>query len=66
MAAIGNKNAEGYPDQTAYSAMRNINREEDRFKKLRRAILTICDVAGFEIRGPIILVDKRSGKVWRW
>lgn len=65
MAVIENKNAEGYPDPTAYSAMRNLDREEERFHKLRRAILIICDVAGFEIRGPIVLINKKSGKVWR-
>ena len=45
--------------------MRNIARDEDRFRKLRKIILNIGDVAGFEIRGPLILVDKKSGKVWR-
>lgn len=65
MAAKDMKNAEGYSDPTAYAAMRNIDREEDRSRKLRRAILNICEVAGFEIRGPIILVDKKCGKVWR-
>lgn len=65
MAARNSKNSEGYPDPTAYAAMRNMNREEDRFRKLRRTILTICDIAGFEIRGPIVLMDKKTGKVWR-
>lgn len=45
--------------------MNNISREEDRFRKLRRIILNICDVAGFEIRGPLVLVDKKTKKVWR-
>ena len=65
MAAHHRKNSEGYSDPTAYAAMRNIARDEDRFRKLRKVILNICDVAGFEIRGPIILVDKKTGKVWR-
>lgn len=65
MAAYNRKNSEGYSDPTAYAAMRNIARDEDRFRKLRKAILNICDVAGFEIRGPIVLIDKKSGKVWR-
>lgn len=65
MAAHDRKNSEGYSDPTAYAAMRNIARDEDRFRKLRKFILNICDVAGFEIRGPIVLVDKKSGKVWR-
>jgi len=59
------KNSEGYSDPTAYAAMKNIQREEARFNKLRRAILNICEVAGFEVRGPLILIDKRTGKVWK-
>lgn len=65
MAAKDRKNSEGYPDPTAYAAMRNINRDEDRYRKLRKAILSICDVAGFDIRGPLVLIDKKTGKVWR-
>ena len=62
MAAKDRKNSEGYSDPTAYVAMRNIARE---FRKLRKVILSICDVAGFEIRGPLVLIDKKTGKVWR-
>lgn len=29
------------------------------------AIFDICELADFEIEGRIVLVDKRSGKVWR-
>lgn len=65
MAAKDRRNSEGYPDPTAYAAIRNIHREEDRFNKLRRAILNIVEVAGFEFKGPIVLVDKRTGKTWR-
>lgn len=59
------KNSEGYSDPTAYAALKNINRDEDRYRKLRKVILSICDVAGFEIRGPLVLMDKKTGKVWR-
>ena len=65
LALNDKRNSEGYSDPTAYAAMRNITRDEDRFRKLRKVILNICDVAGFEIRGPIVLVDKKTGKVWR-
>ncbi len=65
MAPKDRKNSEGYSDPTAYAAMRNLHREEDRFNKLRRAILNIVEVAGFEIKSPIVLIDKRTGKVWR-
>ena len=60
MAAHDRKNSEGYSDPTAYEAMKNLDREDE-----RRVILNICEMAGFEIRGPIILVDKKTGKVWR-
>ena len=65
MSGKDRKNSEGYSDPMAYAAMNNISREEDRFRKLRRIILNICDVAGFEIRGPLVLVDKKTKKVWR-
>lgn len=64
MSAKDKRNAEGYSDPTAYAAMRNLNREEDRINKLRRAILNICEVAGFEIQGSLTFVDKRTGKIW--
>lgn len=55
----------GYSDPTAYQALKNIELEEERFRKLLYAIFDICELAGFEIEGRIVLVDKRSGKVWR-
>lgn len=64
MSAKDRRNAEGYSDPTAYAAMKNLNREEDRINKLRRAILNICEVAGFEIQGSLTFVDKRTGKIW--
>ena len=45
--------------------MKNIETEEERFHKLLYAIFDICELADFEIEGRIVLVDKRSGKVWR-
>ena len=65
MSGKDRKNSEGYSDPTAYAALKNINRDEDRYRKSRKVILSICDVAGFEIRGPLVLMDKKTGKVWR-
>lgn len=60
------KNAEGYSDPTAYEAIKNIEKEDDlRFHKLLRTIFYICNAAGFEIEGRIVLVDKKTGKIWR-
>ena len=59
------KNSEGYSDPTAYQAMMNLEIEELRFKKLLRSIKDVCDLADFEIEGRVVLIDKRSGRVWR-
>lgn len=65
MGSVNPRNAEGYADPTAYQAMKNIDQEEERFHKLLYAIFDICSLADFEIEGRIILVDKKSGRVWR-
>ena len=55
------RNAEGYPDPTAYEALKNIDREEDeRFHRLLHTLFYLCELADFEIEGRIILVDKRN------
>ena len=43
MTGKDRKNSEGYSDPTAYAALKNINRDEDRYRKLRKVILSICD-----------------------
>ena len=58
------KNSEGYSDPTAYQAMMNLEIEELRFKKLLD-FKDVCDLADFEIEGRVVLIDKRSGRVWR-
>ena len=59
------KNAEGYSDPTAYEAMKNIDKDDGRFHKLRHTIFYLCELAGFQIEGRIVLVDKKNGRVWR-
>lgn len=59
------KNAEGYLDPTAYEAMKNIDKDDERFHKLLHTIFYLCELAGFQIEGRIILVDKKNGRVWR-
>lgn len=63
------KNAEGYLDLTAYEAIKRIEREaekeDERFHKLLYAIFDICELADFEISGRIVLIDKKSGRIWR-
>lgn len=65
MSGNDRKNSEGYSDPTAYAAIKSITQEEDRYRKLRKVILSICDIAGFKFQGPLILIDKKTGKVWR-
>lgn len=59
------RNAEGYPDPTAYEALKNLEQEDEQFHRLLHTIFSICELAGFAIEGRIVLVDKRNGRVWR-
>ena len=59
------KNAEGYSDPTAYEALRNIDKEDERIDKMLHTIMYLCELAGFEIEGRVVLIDKKTGRVWR-
>lgn len=59
------KNAEGYPDPTAYKAIRNLEQEDERFHKFLDTIFTICELSDFHIEERIVVKDKRSGRIWR-
>lgn len=59
------KNAAGYQDPTAYTAVKNIQEGEARISKLVKTIFYICELAGFDVQNRIILVDKETGKIWR-
>ena len=59
------RNGEGYLDLTAYEAIKNVKKEEKRFNKLLHTIFSICEMAGFEIEGRIVLIDKKTGRVWK-
>jgi hypothetical protein len=59
------KNASGCDDPTAYEAIKNIDEEEESFKKLLRVIRYICGLAGFEIQGRVVFKNKNSGRVWK-
>jgi hypothetical protein len=63
------KNGEGYSDPTAYEAIKNVskdsNKDDEKFHKLLHTIFYLCDLAGFQIQGRIVLVDKENGRVWR-
>lgn len=59
------KNASWYSDPTAYEAIRNIDKEDERFYKLLHTLFYICEMAGFKIEGRVTFVDKETGRVWR-
>ena len=58
-------NSSGCPDPTAYEAIKNIDKEDERFHKLLHTIFNICELSGFRIEGRIVLVDEATGKVYR-
>ena len=58
------RNGEGYLDLTAYEAIRDVESEE-RFHKLLHTIFYLCELAGFQIEGRVVLRDKRTGRVWK-
>lgn len=61
------KNGEGYPDPTAYEAIKNTEPDDyDRKKFLRvvGCILRICELSGFHLEEKLVLRDKRTGKVY--
>lgn len=59
------RNGSGYTDPTAYNAIKNVNKESERFHKLLNMIFDICELSDFSIEERIILKDKKTGKVWR-
>lgn len=59
------RNGSGYTDPTAYNAIKNADKESERFYKLLYMIFDICELSGFSIEGRITLKDNKTGKVWR-
>ena len=69
----GYRNKEGYTDPTAGEAIGTIAKEERREEKehntavtdLIRMLKQIISLAGFELVGRIVLVDRKTGKEYR-
>lgn len=71
------RNNEGYPDPTAYKAIKSIEdaekkankildkEETERFHKVLDTIYNICALSDFHIGERIVLIDKRTGRVWK-
>ena len=52
-------------DLTAYHAINNVDKEQERKDELLKHIFYIVNQAGFRVQGRIVLEDKKSGRVWR-
>ena len=66
------KNSEHYNDPTPYEAHKNIRKEEQleaarmrTISALVGALKQVADLAGFEIVGRVVLMDKDSGRIFR-
>lgn len=66
------KNSEHYNDPTPYEAHKNIRKEEQLEAARMRTIGTLvnvmkqtADLAGYEIVGRIVFMDKDSGRIYR-
>lgn len=59
------KNGSGYYDPTAFEAIKHIDSESERFRKLLETIFKICELSDFHVEDRIVVKDKRTGKVWR-
>lgn len=65
------RNPSGYIDPTAYQAIKNVDGDTEvtaeswRFHELLDTLRAVCELADFEIGNRIVLIDKRTGKVWK-
>lgn len=62
---ISRKNEEGYSDPTAYAALSKISREEQIAKQLKKILSEVAALSGFRLKGQILLVDKKSGNLYK-
>lgn len=53
------------PDPTRTKAEENVSRDEKRIGDLVHVLRYIADAAGFEIYGRIVLLDKKTGRVFK-
>lgn len=61
----GYYNAEGYPDPTAYNAIKNIEDEAEKVSTLNHVIRAILRLAGFELIRRIEIRSLKSGREYR-
>lgn len=63
---MSDRNAEGYADPTARSAIHKTAREEDRAdaraREFIRAIYTLAGQSGYYLPGGVDIIDRRTGR----
>lgn len=59
------RNSEGYSDPTAYAALSKIDMEERHRKLLKKTLYQVCEVAGYKLKGQIVIVDVKNGHIYR-
>ena len=63
------KNGEGYPDFTAFKAIKQseqeISESRERHYKLLGLIFRACELCGFKVEERIVLRDTKTGHVYR-
>ena len=59
------RNGSGYVDPTAYKAIKKISESEKRASKVIKTLQAVAHLAGYQIEGRIVLIDKETGREWR-
>lgn len=59
------RNGSGYYDPTAYKAIKQLTEGEKRVSRVIKTLQAVAHLAGYDIEGRIVLVDKETGEVWR-
>lgn len=59
------RNGSGYYDPTAYKAIKRLTEDEKKVSRVIKTLQAVAHLAGFEIEGRIVLVDKETGEIWR-
>lgn len=58
------RNSEHYTDPTPYKAIKNVEKKSypPEVGKLMKTIFYICGLAGYDVKGRVTLVDRKTGK----
>ena len=59
------RNGSGYPDPTAHEAIKKLDKEEARCRKLLDTIFNLCELSGVHLEERIVVRDTTTGKIWR-